>query len=190
MYNRFNKGMIEVITGPMFSGKTEELLRRFRLLNYAKAKTLLIKPAFDTRFSKEEIISRAGVKTKTHSVKNTEQIRKILEKEKFDALVIDEIHFFDFDIVYLIEELANSGYHIIVSGLDQNFKREPFEVVSYLLSIAEKVTKLQAICVKCQRAATTTFRKVESKEIKLLGDVDEYEARCRKCHIQGSKDKN
>lgn len=185
MYKTFNDGMIEIITGPMFSGKSEELLKRLRILEYAKLKPLVIKPIFDNRFSENNIVSRSGVKHITHSIKNIEEIYALLEKDTYKAILIDEAHFFSESIVEIADDLANKGYLVIISGLDLNYLRKPFNHMAKLMAIAERVTKLQAICVICQHAASTSFRKIKSDKINLLGDVDEYEARCRKCHIVG-----
>ncbi|UVD81856.1 thymidine kinase [Mycoplasma iguanae] len=187
MYKKFSEGMIEVITGPMFSGKSDELLKRIITLSYANVKTLIFKPTFDTRFSDDEIVSRSGAKMKAYNVKDSQQIREIIsqQKSKFKAIAIDEVHFFDKDLIFLIDELANSGYRVIVSGLDQDFLRRPFTIMPQLLAMAEHIDKLQAICVVCKNAASTTFRKVNKSNIKLIGDTDEYESRCRSCHIKG-----
>ncbi|RMA79113.1 thymidine kinase [Metamycoplasma subdolum] len=189
MYKNFNEGMIEVITGPMFSGKSEELLKRLRILEYAKLKPLVVKPQFDSRFSREKIVSRSGVSHETFTIKNSKDIFDLLKKDSYKAVLIDEANFFDDGLVEVADELANRGYLVIVAGLDQNFMRKPFGPMASLMAIAERVTKLQAICTICQHAASTSFRKVSSKIEHLLGDEDEYEARCRKCHLKGEKAK-
>lgn len=191
MYKQFSKGMIEIITGPMFSGKSDELLKRIKKIKYVGIPILIIKPSFDSRFSDEEIVSRTGAKMEAHSFKDTKEIKQYLEnnKNKYKAIAIDEVHFFDKDIVNLVDELANEGFLIILSGLDQDYLRRPFGVMPKLLSIAENIDKLQAICLKCKNIATCTYRKNNSEKLKLLGDVDEYEARCRQCHIKGEKEK-
>ncbi|WP_412031484.1 thymidine kinase [Metamycoplasma buccale] len=189
MYKTFNDGMIEIITGPMFSGKSEELLKRVRILEYAKLKPLVIKPTFDSRFSNDNIVSRAGIKHATYNVENVSEIYELLKKDKYKAILIDEAHFFDETLVSLADDLANKGYLVIISGLDLNYLRKPFNHMAKLMAMAERVTKLQAICVVCQHAASTSFRKVKSNKLNLLGDANEYEARCRKCHIIGEKEK-
>ncbi|AWX42837.1 thymidine kinase [Metamycoplasma cloacale] len=189
MYKIFNEGMIEVITGPMFSGKSEELLRRLRTIEYAKLKPLVIKPSFDTRFSDNEIVSRAGIKSKTHCLKNIKEIYELLKEDQYKAVVIDEAHFFDETLVEVADDLANRGYLVIIAGLDQDYTRKPFGCIPQLLAIAERVTKLQAICVQCQHAASTSYRKIKSDQQNVLGNYQEYEARCRKCHIKGSTSK-
>ncbi|WP_027122942.1 thymidine kinase [Metamycoplasma spumans] len=189
MYKIFNEGMIEIITGPMFSGKSEELLRRLRTLEYAKLKPLVIKPKFDTRFSEEEIVSRSGVRHKTHILSDIREVYDLLKFDTYKAIVIDEAHFFGKDLVAVADNLANLGYLVIIAGLDQDYLRRPFGPIPDLLAIAERVTKLQAICVVCQHAASTSFRKIESNQQNLLGNYHEYEARCRKCHNKGEKQK-
>lgn len=191
MYRKFSEGMIEVITGPMFSGKSDEILKRIIILNYANVKTIIFKPTIDNRFSETEIVSRSGAKMKAYNVKNSQEIRKIIEgkKSKYKAIAIDEVHFFDRDLVNLVDELANQGYRVMLSGLDQDFLRRPFGIMPQLLAIAEQVTKLQAVCLNCKNAASTTFRKNKKTNVRLIGDVDEYESRCRSCHIKGEYSK-
>ncbi|MGZ9413234.1 thymidine kinase [Mycoplasma sp. 480] len=194
MYKKFSEGMIEVITGPMFSGKSEELLKRIRILEYANIKTLVVKPHFDNRFAEDEIISRSGAKISTFNASTAEEIKELFNKKNYKAIAIDEVHFFGKDVLNLLSDLADDGVRVIVSGLDMDYLRRPFSIVPALLSMAENVTKLQAVCVKCKNAASTSFRKINSKNVKLLGDTEEYEARCRSCHIKGEfgkiKDKN
>ncbi|VEU59697.1 thymidine kinase [Mesomycoplasma neurolyticum] len=187
MYKKFYKGMIEVITGPMFSGKSDELLKRIRILKYANIETLVIKHKFDKRFSDEEIISRTGAKVKAKSASNIEEIKKLFNPRIHQAIAIDEAQFFQKDLVNFINEKADQGIRIIVSGLDMDYLRRPFGIMPQILAIAEHITKLQAICLQCKKAASTTFRKTKSNALKVLGDVDEYEARCRNCHIQKQK---
>ncbi|MGY6172442.1 thymidine kinase [Candidatus Mycoplasma pogonae] len=187
MYKKFSDGMIEVITGPMFSGKSDELLKRVVSLHYASVPILLFKPTIDNRFSDDQIISRSGAKKDAFNVGNSQEIRDIINKQKkrFRAIAIDEVHFFDQDLVDLIVELADQGYRVILSGLDQDYLRRPFGIMPTLLSLAEHITKLQAVCVNCKNAASTTFRKISDSSLNLIGDSDEYEARCRACHIKG-----
>ena len=189
MYKTFNNGMIEIITGPMFSGKSEELLRRLRTLEYAKFTSLVIKPDFDTRFSNKKIVSRAGNEHITHTIKDIEEIYDLLKEKNYNAILIDEAHFFSNKLVDVANELANKGYLVIVAGLDLNFKMQPFENIAHLMALAERVTKLQAVCMVCQHAASTSFRKVKVDEVNFLGDHSEYEARCRKCDLKGEAEK-
>ncbi|QJR44212.1 thymidine kinase [Mycoplasma miroungirhinis] len=188
MYNKFSNGMIEVITGPMFSGKSEELLRRIRILEYAKYKILVIKPAFDTRFSSSKIVSRAGTEHHTIVLKDINEIYSLID-DKINAIAIDEANFFSNDIVNIVDDLANKGYLIIVSGLDQDYLRQPFENIAQILSLAERVTKLNAICVVCHNLASCSYRKTQDNSVLLLDNTSNYEARCRKCHIKGMKER-
>lgn len=187
MYKKFSNGMIELITGPMFSGKSEELLRRLRTLSYAKFNSLLIKPEYDNRFSEDEIVSRSGLKEKTHTLKNINDIYNLLKNDKYQAILIDEAHFFGQDLIKVADDLANLGYLLIIAGLDQDYLRRPFSPISDLMAIAETVTKLQAVCVVCQNIATTSYRKIKNNELNYIGDFNEYEARCRRCHILANK---
>ncbi|AZZ65790.1 thymidine kinase [Metamycoplasma phocicerebrale] len=184
-----SKGSIEIITGPMYSGKSEELLRKCRTLFYMGFNTLIIKPEFDNRFSDDEIVSRSGLRKKTTSLSDIKKVYDLLKKEKYDAILIDEAHFFNNDIVEVADDLANKGYLVIIAGLDQDYLHKPFGPMPALIAIAEKVTKLQAICVVCKNPASMSYRKINSDEQKLLGDYNEYEPRCRKCYNLGKNAK-
>lgn len=187
MYHKYSDGIIEVVTGPMFSGKSEELIKRIKTLSYAGIKTLIIKPKIDTRFSENKIISRNGTFTNTYIASNVQEIKKLFQENSYKALVIDEVQFFQKDLIPFLEEVTNKGVRVIVSGLDQNYLRKPFGIMPELLAIAENVTKLKAVCLVCKNAASCSFRKTESNKEFQLGDVEEYEARCRQCHIEGMK---
>jgi thymidine kinase len=173
-------GWIEVITGCMFSGKTEELIRRLRRAQIAKQKVMIFKPQIDTRYAEGSIVSHND-----QSLPST-QIKDINDALKFskDAQVvgIDEAQFFSSDIINVCDELANNGKRVIVVGLDQDYKGAPFEPMPHLLSIAEYVTKSLAICVNCGNPADRTQRKTAMAERVIVGAADLYEARCRKCH--------
>lgn len=184
MYHKHRDGLIEVITGPMFSGKSEELIKRIRILLYAEYKVLVIKPKFDNRFSSNEIVSRNGLKVKTLVASNVNEIKKLFNKS-YNALVIDEVQFFDSSLINYVDELSCEGIRIILSGLDQNYLRQPFGIMPQLLSIADDITKLHAVCLVCKNAATCSFRKTKSQNEFELGDFEEYEARCRYCHKIG-----
>lgn len=188
MYRKWTEGMIHVITGPMFSGKSEELIKIITTLTYAEIKTLVIKPKIDNRFSENEIISRNGTSIKTYSASNVEEIKE-LYNDSYKAIVIDEVQFFDEDLVEFIDNLANNGKLIIVSGLDLDFERKPFGIMPKLLAIAEEVVKLKAVCLSCKKAAACSYRKTNSKNTIELGDMNEYEARCRECHYKVMKNK-
>lgn len=177
----FSSGTIEIICGPMFSGKSDELLKKVMYLKYASIKTLIIKPKFDNRFSEDEIVSRSGAKHKAFNASNAEEIQHFLSKQKYQALVIDEAHFFKSDVFDLVVKKADQGMYIIIAGLDSDFQRRPFGIMPKLIAVAEKVQKLQAICLQCKKFASFTYRKIADHKLNLLGDVDTYEARCRKC---------
>ena len=170
MYNQYREGWLEVICGCMFAGKTEELIRRINVLSFAKKNIIVFKPKVDNRYSETEIVSHAGIKPDT------------------DVVAIDEVQFFDRDIVDVCEYLADRGLRVMVAGLDKDFRGEPFGVLPELLTRAEFVTKLTAVCAKCGAPATRTQRLVDGKPasfedpIVLVGAVDHYEPRCRHCH--------
>lgn len=187
MYHKYSDGMIEVITGPMFSGKSEELIKRIRILSYAGIKTLIIKPKIENRFSENEIVSRNGSSIRTYIASNVEEIRQMFSYDKYQSLVIDEVQFFDESLLPFLDEIANKGVRVIVSGLDQNYLRKPFGIMPQLLAMAENITKLNAVCLVCKNAASCSFRKFKSENEIELGDIGEYESRCRQCHEKGMK---
>ncbi|MEO8398615.1 MAG: thymidine kinase [Ignavibacteriaceae bacterium] len=173
-------GWIEVIAGCMFSGKTEELIRRLRRAQIAKQKVKIFKPKIDNRFSETAIVSH-----------NEQQLPSILISDAIeiyefsnDAQVIgiDEAQFFSSELIHICNDLANKGKRVIVAGLDQDYKGVPFEPIPQLLAVAEYITKSLAICVKCGNPADKTQRKTHSSERVIVGASDIYEARCRKCH--------
>lgn len=182
MHIKYSDGLIEIITGPMFSGKTEELIKRIRILNYADIPTLIIKPSIDTRFSNSKIISRNGSSIESFSVDSVEEIKKLFENGNYKALVIDEIQFFDKSIISYVDNLANEGIHIIICGLDQDYLRRPFRVTAELMAISDKVLKLKAVCKICKKAASCSYRISKSDDTIEIGDTDKYEARCRECY--------
>ncbi|MGZ9755748.1 thymidine kinase [Mycoplasma sp. 394] len=181
------EGTLEVITGPMFSGKTEELLKRLKILEIAEVKTMVFKPHFDTRFDKNKIVSRTGAKTKAIVIKQSKDIIDHWNPE-YRAVAIDETNFLDDGIFEVIDKLVLSGVRVIVSGLDMDFLRRPFGVMPGLLAIADDICKLKAVCLQCKSDAAFSFRKDVNNELNVLGD-SEYEARCRRCHILGEKQK-
>ena len=183
------RGQIEVICGPMFAGKTEELIRRTNRLEYAKKNYVVFKPIIDDRYSKDEIVSHSNYRKKSIPVKDSKEMRKYLSiQENLDAVVIDEAQFFDDGIIDIAEELADQGLRVICGGLDCDFRGIPFPVMANLLARAENVTKLTAICVCCGHPATRTQRIVDGHEayedepVVLVGAKEAYEPRCRKCH--------
>jgi thymidine kinase len=187
MYLNQKDGWIEVICGPMFAGKTEELLRRVKRLEYAKKNIVVFKPLIDDRYSESEVVSHNNNRTKSVNISEAKQIFNYIDS-KTDVVVIDEIQFLDEEAVLICEYLASTGIRVIVSGLDKDFRGEPFSFMPELLAIAEYVTKLTAICVLCGKPATRTQRIVNGKParyvdpIVLIGAEESYEARCRSCH--------
>ncbi|MCH7973740.1 MAG: thymidine kinase [Bacteroidetes bacterium] len=175
-----NTGWIEVIAGCMFSGKTEELIRRLRRAKIAKQNVKIFKPKIDTRYSDKQIVSHNEQVLPSILI---EDINEITELSK-DAQVIgiDEAQFFSNDIIKICNLLADNGKRVIVAGLDQDYRGIPFEPMPQLLSIAEYITKTLAICVECGNPADKTQRKTVSSKRVIVGASDIYEARCRKCH--------
>ena len=173
-------GWIEVITGCMFSGKTEELIRRLRRAKIAKQKVVIFKPNIDTRYSNNSIVSHSEQSLPSILVKDVKEILELVEDAQ--VIGIDEAQFFSIDIIEVCNKLADDGKRVIVAGLDMDYKAIPFEPMPQLLSIAEYITKSLAICVECGNPADRTQRKTASSERVVVGAADVYEARCRKCH--------
>ncbi len=173
-------GWIEVICGSMFSGKTEELIRRLRRAEFANQKLLLFKPRIDNRYSEELVMSHNGAKFEAIQVESANEIYQHWKNEKIVAL--DEVQFFDQDIVKVANDLANQGVRVICAGLDMDFKGNPFGPMPYLLSCAEYVTKVHAICVSCGVPAQFSHRKAKQDDQVFLGAKDEYEPLCRVCY--------
>ena len=192
MYQELQKGWIEVICGPMFAGKSEELIRRVKTLSYAPQKIVAFKPAIDNRYDKSAIASHDGEKYQAFAIKSAEDILPLVESD-VQVVAIDEVQFFKDSIVSICESLADRGVRVIVAGLDTDFRGEPFGVMPLLLARAEFVTKLSAACTVCGCAATRTQRLVDGKPanyddpIILVGAKESYEARCRKHHIVPNK---
>lgn len=173
-------GWIEVIAGCMFSGKTEELIRRLRRAQIAKQNIKIFKPKIDNRFSTTAIVSHSDQFLPSILISD---INEILEYSNSAHVIgIDEAQFFSNDIVDICNKLANKGKRVIVAGLDQDYRGVPFEPMPHLLAIAEYITKTLAICVVCGNPADKTQRKTKSSERVIVGASDIYEARCRKCH--------
>lgn len=173
-------GWIEVIAGCMFSGKTEELIRRLKRATIAKQKVKVFKPKIDTRYSEGSIVSHSEQSLPSTIV---EDVREIIHLAKDAQVVgIDEAQFFSNDLMHVCNTLASNGKRVIVAGLDQDYRGIPFEPMPQLLAIAEYITKTLAICVNCGNPADKTQRKIISLERVVVGASDIYEARCRKCH--------
>jgi thymidine kinase len=175
-----NTGWIEVVSGCMFSGKTEELIRRLRRAIFAKLNVKIFKPKIDIRYSKTEIVSHSEQALPSIVIEKSEEIIALVKDA--DIIGIDEAQFFDENIVNVVLQLAQMGKRVIVAGLDMDFRGVPFGSMPTLLAIAEYVTKPKAICVVCGSPATMTQRITDSKEQVDVGAIDKYEARCRKHH--------
>ena len=180
-------GWIEVICGSMFSGKTEELIRRVKRAKLAKQKIKIFKPKQDTRYSKKKVTSHDNNSIKSKPIDSPEKILKTFEK--FDVIGIDEAQFFDESIVDVVNKLANSGKRVIVAGLDMDYRGKPFGPMPNLLAIAEYVTKVHAVCTKSGKMASYTHRIVKNEDLVLLGDTRRYEALSRREFIKAKKNK-
>lgn len=186
-------GKLEVITGCMFAGKTEELLRRVERARIAKKRVLLCKPSLDTRYSETEVVTHYGRSLPCLRLPIEVSLAELKRRAgedlgKADVVAFDEAHFFGPDFPQLCEELVARGKRVIVAGLDLNFRAEPFGPMPVLLALADEVTKLQAVCVVCGKPATRTQRLVDGKPAKggpeiLIGGLESYEARCRDCFV-------
>jgi len=174
-------GWIEVITGCMFSGKTEELIRRLRRAQIAKQKVKIFKPRIDARYSDNSIVSHNEQSLPSILIEDINEIIKHVNDSQ--VIGIDEAQFFNDDIVNICNSLASEGKRIIVAGLDQDYTGKPFEPMPQLLAIAEYITKQHAICVVCGNPADKTQRKISESKRVVVGTADIYEARCRKCHF-------
>ena len=176
------KGQIEVICGSMFSGKTEELIRRLTRARLARQHVEIFKPKVDTRYDEMHIVSHNDTSIRSTPVSFAGDI--LLLSGTCDVVGIDEAQFFDEDIVRVVQLLANQGKRVILAGLDMDFEGNPFDPMPKLMAIAEYVTKVHAICMKCGHLATFSFRLSALKEKVVLGEKESYEARCRKCFYE------
>ncbi len=173
-------GWIEVICGSMFSGKTEELIRRIRRAQIAKMDTIIFKPKVDDRYSPEHIVSHNQMKLTSKIVETSDEI--LTQSQKAEVVAIDEAQFFDDDIVEICKILAKQKKRVIVAGLDTDYRGEPFGPMPELMCEADYVDKLRAICVKCGNPATYTQRTSKDSQRVVIGETDIYEARCRNCY--------
>jgi len=173
-------GWIEVITGSMFSGKSEELIRRLRRAQIARRKVQIFKPRFDNRYADRHIVSHSDMRIGSDNVSSSKDLLTMVEAET-EVVGIDEGQFFDQDLPSVCNELASRGKRVIVAGLDQDYLGKPFEPMPQLLAIAEYITKTLAICMVCGGPANHTQRLVASSDRVLLGAQGTYEARCRRC---------
>jgi thymidine kinase len=176
-------GWIEIITGCMFSGKTEELIRRLKRAQLAKQQVAIFKPVVDTRYHLENIVSHDHNSIPSIPVSNPKEI--VLLAVDCEVVGIDEAQFFNESLVEVASFLANQGKRVIVAGLDMDFEGEPFGPIPRLMAVSEFVTKVHAICMQCGSVASYSYRLSTNKETVLLGEKDFYEARCRKCFTEG-----
>ncbi|MGN6211673.1 thymidine kinase [Parafilimonas sp.] len=177
------RGWIEVICGSMFSGKTEELIRRLKRAQIANLKTEIFKPAIDTRYDEMNVVSHDETTIIAQPVQHSQNI--LLLATDADVIGIDEVQFFDNGIVNVCEQLALNGTRVIVAGLDMDFTGKPFGPVPQLLAIADYITKLHAICVHCGNIASISYRKTKQSGQVVIGELDVYEPRCRVCYEKG-----
>ena len=180
------RGWIEVICGSMFSGKTEELIRRLNRARIARQRVEIFKPQVDTRYSAEDVVSHDAKAIRSTPVSSPGN--SLLMTSEVDVVGIDEAQFFDQSLVDVCNELANQGVRVIVAGLDMDFRGNPFGPIPALLAIAEHVTKVHAICIRCGNLAQYSFRKAQSDQLVMLGEQDVYEPLCRNCY-QAEKEK-
>ncbi|TDP91739.1 thymidine kinase [Halanaerobium saccharolyticum] len=187
MYKITKSGWLEVITGPMYCGKSEELIRRLRRVKIAKQKVKVFKPVLDNRYSKKDVVSHSGNSIEAVPVDHPEEILERID-DTVDVVGIDEAQFFHEDLVEICEELANRGIRVIMAGLDRDFRNQPFGPMPELMARAEYVDKLHAICIQCGEPASRTQRLIDGEPaavddpVILVGASEVYEARCRSCH--------
>lgn len=178
---------LEVIVGSMFSGKSEELIRRVKRAAIARQKVLVFKPALDHRYGVEKVAAHNGLSVDCIPVENPVDILRLVNGD-VDVVAIDEVQFFPTSVIGVCQQLVRDGKRVIAAGLDQDFRGEPFGPVPVLLALAEQVTKLNAICVVCGRPASRTQRLIDGQPAKyddpiiLIGATENYEARCNRCH--------
>jgi len=183
-YRGQRSGWIEVVTGCMFSGKTEELIRRIKRATIAHQKVKIFKPQKDDRYSEEKVVSHDDNIIASIPVEHCRDI--IVKVEDAEVVGIDEAQFFDMDLVKVCEQLALNGVRVILAGLDLDFRGQPFGPMPYLLATAEYVTKVHAICPHCGNLATHSYRLTDNQDTVLLGEKEAYEPRCRTCYSMGN----
>jgi len=182
---KVTRGWIEVVVGSMFSGKTEELIRRMKRATFAKQQVEIFKPKLDVRYSEEEVVSHDKNAIRSTPVETSANI--LLLANNVDVVGIDEAQFFDEGLVDVCNQLANRGLRVIVAGLDMDFRGKPFGPIPGLMAAAEYVTKVHAICVYCGELAQYSHRTLENEKLVLLGETKEYEPLCRKCFNEAIK---
>jgi len=183
--NSKRTGWIEVVCGSMFSGKTEELLRRLTRARIARQKVEVFKPGIDKRYDEDDVVSHDSKKSSSIPVENASQI--LFYAEDFEVVGIDEAQFFGDELVGVCNELADKGKRVIVAGLDMDYLGKPFGPIPQLLATAEYVTKVHAICMKCGNLANYSHRTVKNDKLVVLGETDAYEPLCRKCFLEMKK---
>ena len=181
-HSRPNVGWIEVIAGSMFSGKSEELIRRLRRAKIARQKVQVFKPELDSRFSQDHIVSHSEMRHESANIRSAVEVLKKVEADT-EVVGIDEGQFFDNDLVDVATQLAGRGVRVIIAGLDQDYTGKPWEPMPQLLAVAEYITKTHAICMKCGQPANYSQRTFESEERVAVGATGMYEARCRQCFV-------
>ena len=183
--NSKRTGWIEVVCGSMFSGKTEELLRRLTRARIARQKVEVFKPGIDKRYDEDDVVSHDSKKSSSIPVENASQI--LFYAEDFEVVGIDEAQFFGDELVSVCNELADKGKRVIIAGLDMDYLGKPFGPIPQLLATAEYVTKVHAICMKCGNLANYSHRTVKNDKLVVLGETDAYEPLCRKCFLEMKK---
>jgi thymidine kinase len=185
VFNAGKRGSVEVIAGSMFSGKTEELIRRVRRAMYAGLRVEIFKPSLDTRYSETRVVSHDEKSIVSTPVENASSI--LLLAAGVEVVGIDEAQFFDDTLPEVCSGLADSGTRVIVAGLDMDFAGKPFGPMPALMAIAEYVTKVHAICVRCGNLAHYSHRKIENDKVVVLGEKDIYEPLCRSCYLEATR---
>ncbi len=175
-------GWIEVIAGSMFSGKSEELIRRLRRAKIARQKVQVFKPEIDARYSNDHIVSHSEMRHESSNTRNAKELLNLVDADT-EVVGIDEGQFFDNELVAVVNQLSRGGFRVIVAGLDQDYTGKPWEPMPQLLAIAEYITKTHAICMKCGQPANYSQRTFESEERVAVGAAGMYEARCRRCFV-------
>lgn len=190
MYRPSGHGYIEMVVGPMYSGKSEELIRRLKRAKIGRQEVIVFKPSIDDRYSADDVVSHSGIAIQAVAINDLNKIWDYITP-KIQVAGFDEVQFFDKEIIDIVIKLADMGVRVICAGLDMDFKAIPFGVIPELLARAEFVDKLQAVCVECGEPATRTQRIIDGKPARyddpviLVGATESYEARCRKCHQIG-----
>jgi thymidine kinase len=185
IYNNKKTGSVEVLCGSMFSGKTEELIRRLKRAKIAKQNVEIFKPLMDIRYSENDVVSHDENSIRSTPVENSANI--LLLAGDVDVVGIDEAQFFDNGLIEVVTKLANSGVRVIVAGLDMDFKGAPFGPIPALMAVADDVTKVHAICVGCGNIAQYSHRLSEKEEVVMLGERDIYEPLCRSCFREANQ---